>query len=144
MEGMKALDDCFANSQRDMAKGYGPASKNWHRASSDRCVVAAVQRAVESDSHGKEEGSAAAARPKTRSSRVAHATAATAVSTSASPPTVGMAYALGVAHLLKQRGDNRNLGKALKDMKPTHLAQFAVELQGLMRKVSQSKGNARC
>ena len=117
MEGMKALDDCFANSQRSLGKGYGPVTQSWHKASSDRCVIAKVQRAIESDPQP----------PKSEAAEQAS----------------GMAYALGVAHFLKQRGDNKGTAKALAAVQPPQLAAFATDLQELMRKKAQNPG-AKC
>ena len=117
MEGMKALDDCFANSQRSLGKGYGPVTQSWHKASSDRCVIAKVQRAIESDPQPPP--------PK------------------AAQQASGMAYALGVAHFLKQRGDNKGTAKALAAVQPPQLAAFATDLQELMRKKAQNPG-AKC
>ena len=105
MEGMKALDDCFANSQRSLGKGYGPVTQSWHKASSDRCVIAKVQRAIESD-----------------------------------PQASGMAYALGLAHFLKQRGDNKGTAKALAAVQPLEFHAFATDLEELMRKKAQNPG----
>jgi len=54
-----------------------------------------------------------------------------------------MAYALGVAHFLKQRGDNKGTAKALAAVQPPQLAAFATDLQELMRKKAQNPG-AKC
>ena len=137
MEGMKALDDCFANSQRMMSKNYGPVSKEWNKASSDRCVVAVVQRAVERDVNNHAEQASSPSSSSSSSSSLSSS------SSSSSPVSLkrsseGLAYALAVAHLLKQRGDNRNLEKAFAGMEPPHLAKFAVDLHELMRKIKRS------
>ena len=104
MAGLKALDDCFAASERAKSKGYGPATQAWHDASSGRCAVASLQRAVEGESKGE------------RGLRKP------------------LPYALAVAHLLRQRGDNRKLAGVLAKMEPQKLADFAAAHIALLRK----------
>lgn len=45
--GIKALDDCFAGSERMISKGLGKVSSDWYQLASDRCLVASLQREVE-------------------------------------------------------------------------------------------------
>lgn len=47
--GIKALDDCFAGSERLISKGQGKVSSSWYQLASDRCMVASLQREVESN-----------------------------------------------------------------------------------------------
>ena len=105
-------------------------TQSWHKASSDRCVIAKVQRAIESDPQPPP-----AAAVTMRGKKEAKSEAAEQAS--------GMAYALGVAHFLKQRGDNKGTAKALAAVQPPQLAAFATDLQELMRKKAQTPG-AKC
>jgi len=109
MAGLKALDDCFAATERAMSKGYGPVTEAWRAASSGRCAVAAVWRAVEGGGGGKGKGNA-------------------------SPPQPPLPYALAVAHLLRQKGGAARTFKAnLAKMEPARLASFAADYAALVK-----------
>ena len=117
MAGLKALDDCFASSERSMSKGYGPVSSDMFAAASDRCVVAHATRALEGGGLG---GAKAAAFAAKKSSKA-------------------MPYALAVAHLLRQKGDNRKLAASLKQIPGAKLAEFAQShLQLMLRRKGKS------
>ena len=117
MAGLKALDDCFASSERSMSKGYGPVSSDMFAAASDRCVVAHATRAL---GGGALEGAKAAAFAAKKSSKA-------------------MPYALAVAHLLRQKGDNRKLAASLKQIPGAKLAEFAQShLQLMLRRKGKS------
>jgi hypothetical protein len=127
MAGLKALDDCFASSERSMSKGYGPVSSDMFAAASDRCVVAHATRALEGGGLGGGGlgggglgGAKAAAFAAKKSSKA-------------------MPYALAVAHLLRQKGDNRKLAASLKQIPGTKLAEFAQShLQLMLRRKGKS------
>ena len=122
MAGLKALDDCFASSERSMSKGYGPVSSDMFAAASDRCVVAHATRALEGGGLGGGglEGAKAAAFAAKKSSKA-------------------MPYALAVAHLLRQKGDNRKLAASLKQIPGAKLAEFAQShLQLMLRRKGKS------
>lgn len=49
--GIKALDDCFASTERLMSKGQWKVKSDWYSGASDRCLVASLQREIENN-HG--------------------------------------------------------------------------------------------
>jgi hypothetical protein len=114
MAGMKALDDCFATTEREVSKGYALTTLDWMNAASNRCAMAALQRAVEgSDGDAKKVGSGRAA---------------------AAP------YSLAIVHLLRQKGDNKRLAADFKKMSSPKLVKFASEHTELMRSVLKGGG----
>jgi len=130
MAGMKALDDCFASSERQKSRNEGGVSAALYSAASDRCAVAHLQRTVEG--HGDKDEMLEANPTKAKAQTAVRA----GVRKQLAAP-----YALAVAHLLRQKGDSRKLGAALKKMEPPKLAQFADSFLKIMKK-RQGKSNS--
>jgi hypothetical protein len=103
MAGLKALDDCFAATERAMDKNYGAVDRGWHASSSDRCAVAAVQRAVEGDGKGGKK-----VKPQPYALAVAHL-------------------------LRQKGSSNRKFKAALAKMEPAKLADFANKHAALVK-----------
>jgi len=59
--GLKALDDCFANTQRSISKGIGKVSHEWYQTGSDRCLLASLQRMIDNKDQNNQMGSSALA-----------------------------------------------------------------------------------
>ena len=124
MAGIKALDDCFAASERAIAKNYGTVTQEWSNAASGRCAVAAVQRAVEGPTSNTGEGRSVGKKGQLKAS-------------SAQTP---MPYALAVAHLLRNRGGSKKVTAMLDALEPKALRDFATAHNSLMRAGKKDSG----
>jgi hypothetical protein len=128
MAGLKALDDCFAASERAMAKNYGTVTHEWTDAASGRCAVAAVQRAVEGGSGSSHGGSGSGSGGRSGGGRSGSAT------------QEPMPYALAVAHLLRHRGGTKKVTAMLDQLKPKALRDFASAHASRMRAGKKDSG----
>jgi hypothetical protein len=127
MAGIKALDDCFAASERAMAKNYGVVTQEWSNAASGRCAVAAVQRAVEGSGGGDATGEGKSLVGKK-------------VKSKAGAGQLPMPYALGVAHLLRNRGGSKKVTAMFEALEPKALRDFATAHNSLMRAGKKDSG----